>query len=139
MMNSKIKLGIFALLIGGAVLVVSSELFSHGWGRGYGHRGPGYGSGHMMGPGYMHGPGYGGYENFKSELGLTEEQIEKIHKINTKYREKFFRNRNNSEKHYSLRNEQRKEIESVLTKKQKEKFSDTRGYGRRGWYRGCGW
>ncbi len=138
-MNKKLKLGILALLVAGAVTFVVSDLFSQGWGMGYGHRGYGYGYGHMMGPGFMHGPGYGGYDNFKSELGLTEKQIEKIHKINSEYREKIFRNRNNTDKIYSLREEQRKEIDKVLTAKQKEKFYQSRGYGRGGWYRGCGW
>ncbi len=139
-MNRKVKLGIFALLLGGALLFTISNVYSHGWGRGYGHMGNGYGH---MGPGYgyghMMGPGYGGYENFKSETGLTEKQIEKIHKINSEYREKFFKNRNNPDKLNTLREEQRKEIDSVLTDKQKKSFYGSRGYGRGGYYRGCGW
>lgn len=138
-MNKQLKLGIFTLLIAGAVTFAVTDLFSHGWGRGYGHMGPGYGYGHMMGPGYMRDFGPEGYDNFKSDLGLSEKQIEKIHRINSRYRETIFQNRNNPDKIFSLRKEQRKEIDKVLTKKQKERFYGSRGYGKDGWFRGCGW
>ncbi len=138
-MNKISKLGIFALISVGVIAITFSDAFSREWGGGYGHRGPG--SGYMMGPGYGHmiGSGYDGYDSYKSELGLTENQREKIHRINSRYREKFFQNRNNRDKLYTLREEQRKEIESVLTKEQKEQFFGSQGYGRGGWYRGCGW
>jgi Spy/CpxP family protein refolding chaperone len=67
--------------------------------------------------GLMMGPG----------LDLTDEQIEKIHKINSEYADKFHRNRKNADELKKLRESRDREIEKVLTKEQLEKVKDFRG------------
>lgn len=138
------KNGIFSLAVIVLISLTAADAFSQGYGRG-GKRG--YGPGYCNGPGYGGGYGFGRLEFLKEELGLSEKQVEKIFRIGTEFREKYFKNRNNRTKILELRVEQRKAIESVLTKEQKEKFNnlrDRRGYGRhwkgpgRGYGRGYG-
>ncbi len=140
-MKTNIKKGLISFSIIAVISFSAAAVFSHGWG-GYGHMGPGYGNGTgwgHMGPGYMNGPAYGSRDYLKNEIGLTDKQQEKIFKINSKYNEKYFKNRGNPDKIYALRTEHRKEIEKVLTKSQREKFFGNRNYVRnRGW-RGCSW
>ncbi len=81
------------------------------------HKGRGKG---MMGngdwrPGMMH-----------DYLKLTDEQAEKIHKINRDFHDKMFQNRKNQDEAEKLRDAHRKEIEKVLTKEQLEKFKEFR-------------
>lgn len=60
-------------------------------------------------------------------LDLTDEQIEKIHKINSEYADKFHKNRKNADELKKLRESRDREIEKVLTKEQLEKVKDFRG------------
>lgn len=62
----------------------------------------------------------------QEKLGLTDEQVEKIFKINTDYRQKIFENRKNSDKVEILKTERQKEIENILTKEQKDKIKNKR-------------
>jgi Spy/CpxP family protein refolding chaperone len=114
------------LLIG--LIISAVAVFSAGTliaGGGYGDCGePGYGGGH-------HGKKY----FMKKELALTEKQEQQMFDIGTKYRQKFFDNRNDPDKIKALREEKRKEMDSVLTKEQLEKLKklhDQRGHRGRG-------
>lgn len=92
-----------------------SALFARGMGNG---GCPGYGMG-MNG-----GPGYHGW--IFEDLKLTEEQEQKIHKINKDYADKFFEARKDSDAHYKVREAHRKEIEKVFTKEQLDKINQFR-------------
>lgn len=89
------------------------------------YRGPHHGKGkRMMGdgnwrPGMMH-----------DYLKLTDDQAQKIHKINMDFHEKMFQSRNNPDELGKLRESHRKEIEKVLTKEQVEKLKDFRDHHR---------
>lgn len=61
-------------------------------------------------------------EFLQQRLGLTDAQVEKIFKIGTEYREKYFKTRKNADGLKALRDEHRKAIEQVLTEKQREEF-----------------
>jgi len=61
------------------------------------------------------------------ELDLTDEQIEKILKINSEYADKFHKNRKNADELKKLRESRDREIEKILTKEQLEKVKDFRG------------
>lgn len=125
------KKTLFALAIASLIGLASSELMAWGGGPGWGG-----GRGGCYGPGY--GPGYGrgyGYENrgfkgirhldfLKEEIGLSDEQITKIIKIDADYRAKYFTNRNDYAKINQLRTEHRKEFENVLTNDQKKKLDE---------------
>ncbi len=127
----KMKKGILTLAVITFISLTAADAFSQGYGRG-GRRGPG--------PGFGGGCGTGKYLFLKEELGLSDKQVEKIFRIDTEFREKYFKNRNNRTKIMELRVEHRKAIEEVLTKEQKEKFNNLRpgrGY-RRGPGRGPG-
>jgi Spy/CpxP family protein refolding chaperone len=99
----------------------------------------GYGPGGDHGSYYMHGPGrgrgYGHLYYMKDQLGLSEDQADKIAKIDSEFHYKYFKDRNNQEKINALRTEHRKAVESVLTPAQKKKWDelfknrDGRGYG----------
>lgn len=78
------------------------------------HRGKKYGN--NDGRGMMVGPA----------LDLTDDQIEKIHKINMDYADKFHKNRKNADELKKLRDSRDKEIESVLTKEQLEQLKKIR-------------
>ena len=82
------------------------------WKRGGGkHMGvKGYGRGMMMGP----------------ALDLTDDQIEKIHKINIDYADKFHKNRKNTDELKKLRESRDSEIEKILTKEQLKQFKELR-------------
>jgi Spy/CpxP family protein refolding chaperone len=125
------KKGILTLAVVTLISITAAEAYSQGYGRG-GRRGPGHG------PGFHGGCGMGKYVMMKEELGLTEKQVEKIFRIDTTYREKYFKNRTNRTKIMEIRVEHRKAIESVLTKKQKEKFNSFKRPGRRGYGKGPG-
>ncbi len=57
-------------------------------------------------------------------LGLTDAQVDKIYNIHKEYRDKIYKNRKNSDKVQSLRDEQRNAVEKVLTKEQKMKWDE---------------
>ncbi|HOO71425.1 MAG TPA: hypothetical protein PK926_06655 [Spirochaetota bacterium] len=113
-----------ALSLGGALA------YAQGWGPG--HHGYGYHHGYYNGYGYHH------IEFLKDELNLSEKQVEAIIKINSDFRVKFFKNRDDAKKIEVLRAEQKKAVENVLTAEQKKKYTDleTNWRGRGGY--GCG-
>ncbi|MCP4130635.1 MAG: hypothetical protein GY754_06600 [bacterium] len=123
----------FAVVVTALAVVVTlgvTEVFSQG--RGRGNRGRGHGN-------CAYGNRGGGMMRLKmmeKKLNLSKEQVERIFKIKTEYREKCFNNRDNAEKVRELRKEQRKAVEEVLTKEQKEQFNRfrrfKRGSGRKG-------
>jgi Spy/CpxP family protein refolding chaperone len=121
---------LLGLIISAVALFAAGELIARGGG------GPGYGCGDCGGgPGFGGGPGYRKNSYMKKELGITEKQEQQMFDIGTKYRQKFFENRNDLNKLETLREEKRKEMESVLTKEQNEKlkkFHDQRGNRGRG-------
>jgi Spy/CpxP family protein refolding chaperone len=59
-------------------------------------------------------------------LDLTDDQVDKIHKINMDYADKFHKNRKNADELKKLRESRDKEIEKVLTKEQLEKIKEFR-------------
>lgn len=120
-----------------------------GYGYGGGMMGHGYGYGYgggMMGPGYGYGRGYNHmYDNnngmynrdgsmdvdsLQQELGLNDRQVEKVIKINSEYRSKFYDNRFNGEKLDSLRLEYTKKIYSILTQSQRNRLQEYDNYNR---------
>ena len=87
-----------------SVLAFSSQtIFARGMGPGGG--GNGFGGGPGYGPGMMF-----------EELDLTDDQVDKIYKINMEYREKAWKDRI----------EHRKAIDKILTADQKKKLEDAR-------------
>ena len=62
-------------------------------------------------------------EMMQKELGLSDEQVEKIFNIGTEYRDKYFKNRKDQDKIKELMTEHKKAVEAVLDEKQKEKFN----------------
>lgn len=124
---------LLGLIISAVALFAAGELMARGGGFG---GGPGYGCGGCGGgPGFGGVPGYGKNSYMKKELGITEKQEQQMFDIGTKYRQKFFENRNDLNKIQALHEEKRKEMESVLTKEQNEKLKklqDQRGNRGRG-------
>ncbi|HPS58552.1 MAG TPA: hypothetical protein PK514_10650 [Spirochaetota bacterium] len=98
-----------------AVAILSTGLYARGMG----------GEGFCGGPG--NGMGYGPGMMFE-DLNLTDEQSDKIHKVNMEYREKAWKDRN----------EHRKAIEKILTPEQKKKLEDARKNRSRDWKKGDG-
>ncbi len=62
----------------------------------------------------------------KKDLGLTDEQTDKIYKIHRDHLDKFYQNRNDYDKIRELRIKQNSEIESILTSEQKAKWKEFR-------------
>jgi Spy/CpxP family protein refolding chaperone len=56
-------------------------------------------------------------------LEITDEQAEKIHKLNMEFHDKMFKNRNNEKEMDKLRENHLKEFQKILTKQQLEKFN----------------
>lgn len=138
---------ILFILTAGILAAASIQVFAQGWGPGYGrgwmHNGYGYGHGWMhngYGPGYIHG-GYGNIDFLKAELNLTDQQTEKIVKLESEFRNQYYKNRYDGDKIAALRENHRKEIEKVLTDEQKKKFDALNSEAYRGYGRGycCGW
>jgi len=78
--------------------------------------------GHGFGMGY--GSGCFDTQNMLvSDLRLSKEQAAKIENIDLKYRQLYYENRGNFDKIDSLRQEHKKEIESVLDEKQKQTYN----------------
>ncbi|HOK02935.1 MAG TPA: hypothetical protein PKX79_10305 [Spirochaetota bacterium] len=61
-------------------------------------------------------------------LNITDEQAEKIHKINMDFHDKMFKNRKNPTEIEKLRENHRKEIEKVLTEEQLKKLNEFRDH-----------
>ncbi len=107
----------------------------------YGHRGSGYHDGQRS-DGYHH-RGSNRILWMKDYLKLSDNQVEKIIKINSDYRIKYYRSRNNRNAYLKLREDHRKTVTAVFTAKQKKLYSDRftnrrddRRGSRRG-YRNC--
>ena len=132
------KKGIIAIAVVSVLTMGGAYLYARtqgpggcfGYGPGWGH-----GSGYMHGPGRGHGRGYGHLYFMKEELGLSEEQVDKIAKIDSEFHYKYFKDRDSRDKIDALRTEHRKAVEGVLTPVQKKKWDelfkngDRRGYG----------
>jgi len=108
-----------------------------GWGRGYGrrHMGDYYGSGYGMG--YCAGL-YSSSDYMREDLNLTDEQVKKINDIDGKYRDLYYKNRNDFNKTDSLRIEHRREIDKILKPEQRKRFSESYENRWRGWGHGRG-
>jgi len=61
---------------------------------------------------------------FQKDLGLSNDQIDKIFIIHKDYMDKLYQNRNDGDKVRELITKQNTEIESILTAEQKTKFSE---------------
>lgn len=130
------KKSLIAFAVVSILSLGTASLYAWGWGPGGCHgQGPGWG----RGPGWGQGHGFGRLYFMKDYLGLSEEQMDKIAKIDSDYRYQYFKNRNNPDKIDALRTEQRKSVESVLTDVQKKKWEEfyknreSRGYGYHPW------
>ena len=111
----KILLSVLALVF---ISAGGSALIAKGMGDGRGGC-AGYG---------MYGGGMGFHLNMlQQDLGLTDEQVTKIHKIDMDYAEKFFQARNNREESEKLWKNRWADTEKVLTKEQLEKWKEFRG------------
>jgi len=63
-------------------------------------------------------------EMLQKDLGLSNEQVDKIYKIHRDSMDKFYQNRNDGDKVRELREKEFTEIESVLTAEQKAKWNE---------------
>jgi|GEM_PF-1461427 len=110
-------------------------------GNRYDNRGRGYHNGY--------GHGYGGYHHrgnnrilwMKDYLKLSDSQVEKIIKINSDFRIKYYKSRNNRDAYLKLRENHRKAILTVFNAKQKKLYNEgfnNRNNDRRGSRRGYG-
>lgn len=61
---------------------------------------------------------------FQKDLGLSNEQLDKIHKIHKDNMDNFYQNRNDGDKVRELQKKQDAEIDSVLTADQKAKLDE---------------
>lgn len=59
-------------------------------------------------------------------LDLTDDQVDKIHKINMEYADRFHKNRKNPDEIKKLQKSRIKDIEKVLTKEQMKKLEELR-------------
>lgn len=103
-----------------------------GWGHSYRRRH----MGEYYGQGYGMGYGSGCYENrdyMMRDLNLTDDQANKIADIDAKYRDLYYKNRDNFNKIDALRREHRQAIDNMLTSEQREKFSGVYDNRWRGW------
>lgn len=103
-----------------AILAVAgtSSLMARGWGAGHG--GPGI----CGGPGMGMGQPFHHLERMQYFLGLSDEQVDKIYKIDREYQDKYYQNRKNHDAVQKLREDHSKAILNVLTKEQKQKWED---------------
>ncbi|MCL2025489.1 MAG: hypothetical protein FWG92_01640 [Leptospirales bacterium] len=60
----------------------------------------------------------------QSKLGLTNNQVDRMFKIQKDYMDKIYQNRNNADKVKELKGQCRTEMESVLTSEQKTKWNN---------------
>lgn len=75
------------------------------------------------GKGMRQGKGDGKPGMMHNYLGITDEQAEKIHKLNMDFHDKMFKSRSNEKEMEKLRENHLKEFKKVLTKEQLEKFN----------------
>jgi len=115
------KKGLLAIAMASILGLASTELLAWGGGPGW-CNGPGYGKG--SGPRHGGSREYGYLVFLSEQIGLSDEQIQKVIKIDADYRAKYFTSRKDSEKLDALRIEHRKAVESVLTDAQKKKLDD---------------
>jgi len=111
----KILLSVLAVIlmsIGGSALM--AKAMSGGPGGGC------FREGMPMGMGYH-------LNMLQADLKLTDEQVDKIHKIDMDYAEKFYQSRKDTKESDKLWANHRSEIEKVLTKEQLEKWKEFRG------------
>jgi Spy/CpxP family protein refolding chaperone len=119
--GNRMKKGMITLAVLAAVIVAGTSLYA----RGRGGSGPvPDGRSCFGGTGYM-----------QQELNLTQDQQDKIFKINQDFRQKMYDNRKDYIKCAELRVEKLKAIDAVLTKEQKEKLASL--HAKRGAGRGC--
>jgi len=74
--------------------------------------------------GHIEGPGHMGF--IYAELELTDDQMDKIHRINMEYADRFHKNRNNPDGIKKLRDSREKDIEKIMTKEQLKKIKEFR-------------
>jgi len=98
-------------------LAGTSTLMARGWGGGQG-------GGICGGPGVGMGQPFHHIDRMQYFLGLSDEQADKIYKIDREYQDKYYQNRKNYDAVQKLREEHSKAILNVLTKEQKEKWED---------------
>ncbi len=107
-----------AIAIGSVMILGTASAYAWG-GNGKGccqGGGAGYGMGNQM--------GYGHVYYLKERAGLSDEQVEKIFKIDSDYRLKYYQNREKSDKLNTLRTEHKKAVEGVLSADQKKKLDE---------------
>lgn len=113
------KKSLTALTIAAVVaLAGTSPLMARGWGGGH------HGSGMYGGPGIGMGQHFHHIDRMQYFLGLSDEQADKIYKIDRDYSDRYYQNRKNYDAIEKLREEHKKAILKVLTKEQKEKWED---------------
>jgi len=101
--------------------------------------GMGQGGGMCGGPGMGMGQPFHHLDKMQYFLGLSDEQVDKIYKIDRDYQDKYYQNRKNHDAVQKLRTEHSKAIENVLTKEQKQKWEDfKKNHHGRGERRGSG-
>ena len=64
------------------------------------------------------------FNMMQDKLGLTNDQVDKMYKIEKDYMDKFYQNRNNPDKIEELRNKRSEEIKSVFTPEQNVKWNN---------------
>ena len=60
----------------------------------------------------------------QKDLGLSDEQTDRIYKVHRDYLDKFYQNRNDGDKVRELRTKQNADIEKILTAEQKTKWNE---------------
>jgi Spy/CpxP family protein refolding chaperone len=93
--------------------------------------------GHGFGMGYGSGC-YDDRNSMMNDLGITNEQADKIAGIDAKYRKEYYENRGDFNKIDTLRQEHRKEIDNVLNDSQRNRFSSAYNRSWGGWGRQYG-
>ena len=88
-----VKNGMIALAVAGSLMLGIPVMARQG-GAGYGKH---YGPHPSSGPRFHHGKPFMHLDRIQYQLGLTDEQVEKIFRIEQNYRENLFKNRNNYE------------------------------------------
>lgn len=112
------KKSLTALTIAAVVaLAGTSPLMARGWGGGQNN---GICDGHGMG---MVQP-FHHIDRMQYFLGLSDAQADKIYKVDSEYRDKYYQNRKNQDAIQKLREEHKNARLNVLTKEQKEKWNN---------------
>jgi len=118
--DKNMKKSLTALSIAAIVaLAGTSPLMARSWGGGWGggyHNGMCGGFGAGMGQSFHH------IDRMQYFLNLSDAQVDKIYKVDSEYRDKYYQNRKNYDTIQKLREEHKKAILNILTKEQKEKW-----------------